>query len=179
MISLKYLVNLRPIFPPLRSISRFSTISSEFIPQRKFNSVKKLAYENPKRNQVKLSNLNRGTIPSYTFPEFTIKYDAQDVVNYAKSTIQVGSEEKRLTDPKDLKFGVLPTFMFPTISKVMMDLCNQSCVDCLDFKKIVLAEVYLEVYRPFPTSGEFRMQPKLEEFVDKGTHDLAYHHCEW
>ncbi|XP_021953358.1 peroxisomal multifunctional enzyme type 2 [Folsomia candida] len=178
MISLKYsiLSKLRPIFPRLRSISRFSTISSEFIPERKFNSVKKLAYENPKRNRVKLSDLNRGTIPSYTFPEFTIKYDAKDVVNYAKSTIQVGSEEKELTDVNDSKFGVLPIFMLPVISKMMKDMSLQTCPDCLDFSKIVLAEIYLEVYRPFSKSGEFRVQPKLEEFVDRGTHDMAYHH---
>ncbi|XP_059102163.1 peroxisomal multifunctional enzyme type 2 [Peromyscus eremicus] len=108
----------------------------------------------------------------YRLPSFSSSYTELESIMYA---LGVGASIK---NPKDLKFvyegsddfSCLPTFGVVIAQKSMMSggLAEVPGLS-VNFAKVLHGEQYLELYKPFPRSGELKSETVIADILDKGS----------
>ncbi|KYO20545.1 peroxisomal multifunctional enzyme type 2 [Alligator mississippiensis] len=121
---------------------------------------------------VDIPSIDHTKYVGYKLPPLMYKYTHLEPILYA---LGVGMSTK---DPDHLKFlfegneefCCLPSFGVIPAQASMLDGGLTSVPGLnIDFTKLLHGEQYLEVYKPFPTSGELTSEMTIADFLDKGS----------
>ncbi|XP_006034004.1 peroxisomal multifunctional enzyme type 2 [Alligator sinensis] len=121
---------------------------------------------------VAIPSIDHTKYVGYKLPPLMYKYTHLEPILYA---LGVGMSTK---DPDHLKFlfegneefCCLPSFGVIPAQASMLDGGLTSVPGLnIDFTKLLHGEQYLEVYKPFPTSGELTSEMTIADFLDKGS----------
>ncbi|XP_013403085.1 peroxisomal multifunctional enzyme type 2 [Lingula anatina] len=136
---------------------------------QKLEELKAEGEQNSDNSEKGLTSLIGKKIPAQSFT-----YNADDVILYA---LGVGASTKQ---PDHLKFlyegsedfSVIPSFaVIP--AQAATGAALSSIGSMVDLTKLLHGEQYLEVFKPFPTSGTLKTQAVVSDVLDKGSGALV------
>ena len=107
-------------------------------------------------------------------PGSKFSYDFKDVILYALSIGVSATNEKNLKFlyENHPEFCVMPSFgVIPAFGNLFSSLNSLSLPHDIkvDFTKLLHGEQYLEIYKPFQSSGNLTVKTSLADVLDKGS----------
>ncbi|XP_038625384.1 peroxisomal multifunctional enzyme type 2 isoform X2 [Tachyglossus aculeatus] len=127
---------------------------------------------NPTSQAASVATSELGRAVGYKISPWTFEYSKLETIIYA---LAVGASVKNPDDMKfvyegNANFSCLPTFgVLPAQKSLLTGLLTEIPGVHINMGKLLHGEQYLEVYKPFPSSGKFSSEGVIVDVLDKGS----------